>query len=44
MILLYWNIGRIIIDIQEGKKYAKYDDKTLERLSTKLTSEFGKGF
>lgn len=44
MVLLYWNIGRIIINIQDGKKHAKYDDRTLEKLSAKLTEEFGKGF
>ena len=42
MVLLYWNIGRIIIDIQDGKKHAKYDDRTLEKLSAKLTEEFGR--
>lgn len=44
MVLLYWNIGRIIIDIQDGRKHAKYDDRTLEKLSVRLIEEFGKGF
>lgn len=44
MVLLYWNIGRIIINIQDGNRRAKYDDKTLEKLSVRLTNEFGNGF
>jgi len=41
---LYWNIGKIIVDIQDGKNRAKYGDKILENLSLKLTNEFGNGF
>ena len=44
MLYLYWNIGKIIVDIQDGEKRAKYGDKILEKLSLKLTIEFGNGF
>ena len=44
IINLYWNIGKIIVEIQEGKERAKYGDKVLEKLSNKLTNEFGNGF
>ena len=41
---LYWNIGRIIMEIQQGNERATYGDAVLEKLSKKLTNEFGKGF
>lgn len=44
MLNLYWNIGRIILNIQEGKERAEYGEEVLEKLSIKLTSEFGRGF
>jgi len=44
MLNLYWNIGRIIMEIQQGNERANYGDAVLEKLSEKLTSEFGKGF
>lgn len=44
MLNLYWNIGRIIIRIQDGDNRAGYGDMLLEKLSLKLTNEFGKGF
>ena len=44
MLKLYWNIGKIIMEIQKGDERAKYGDSILEKLSEKLTSEFGKGF
>lgn len=44
MLNLYWNIGKIIMDIQEGDERASYGDAVLERLSKKLINEFGKGF
>ena len=44
MLNLYWHIGKIIMDIQQGEKKAHYGDYVLERLSEKLTAEFGKGF
>lgn len=44
MLHLYWNIGKIIVDIQNGEERASYGDAVLEKLSEKLTNEFGKGF
>lgn len=44
MLNLYWNIGKIIMEIQHGDERAIYGDAMLDKLSQKLTSEFGKGF
>jgi len=44
MLNLYWNIGKIIMEIQQGNERAAYGDAVLEKLSEKLTNEFGKGF
>ena len=41
---LYWNIGKAIMEIQQGDGRASYGDAILEKLSWKLTDEFGKGF
>ncbi len=44
MLNLYWNIGSAIMEIQQGDERASYGDEVLEKLSQKLTNEFGKGF
>ena len=44
MINLYWNIGKMIVEKQEGHFRAKYGDYLMESVSKKLTEEFGKGF
>ena len=44
MLKLYWNIGKIIMEIQQGNERATYGDAILEKLSERLTKEFGKGF
>ena len=44
MINLYWNIGKMIIDMQGGNNNAKYKDYVLENLSVRLSNEFGRGF
>lgn len=44
MLSLYWNIGKAIMEIQQGDERASYGDSVLEKLSQKLTNEFGKGF
>lgn len=44
MLNLYWNIGQAIMEIQQGDERASYGETVLERLSQKLTNEFGKGF
>ena len=41
----YWNIGRIIVEYeQNGSFRAEYGKGAMNRLSTQLTEEFGKGF
>ena len=35
---------RTIIEIQQGDERANYGDAVLDKLSQKLTNEFGKGF
>ena len=44
MINLYWNIGKMIVEKQEGKSRAKYGDLLIEGISKRLTEQFGKGF
>ena len=44
MLNLYWNIGKAIMEIQQGDERASYGDAILDKLSQKLTNEFGKGF
>lgn len=44
MLNLYWNIGKAIMEIQQGDERASYGETVLEKLSQKLTNEFGKGF
>ena len=44
MLNLYWNIGKVIMEIQQGDERAAYRDAVLDKLSQKLTNEFGKGF
>ena len=44
MLNLYWNIGKIIMEIQQGDERASYGDAVLEKLSIRLTNEFGKGY
>lgn len=44
MINLYWNIGKMIVERQDGQNRAKYGDYLIENLSSQLTNEFGKGF
>lgn len=44
-LLAYWNNGRLIVEYeQKGSDRAKYGDKTLLRLSKKLTEKMGRGF
>ena len=44
MINLYWNIGQMIVEKQNGNTKAKYGDYLIEEISKKLTEYFGKGF
>jgi len=44
MLNLYWNIGKIIMEIQQGNERAEYGNAVLEKLSQKLIDEFVRGF
>ncbi|MEM1321281.1 MAG: PDDEXK nuclease domain-containing protein [Bacteroidota bacterium] len=45
MVEAYWNIGKLIVEEEQGgKARAIYGDQLLIRLSKQLTLEFGKGF
>ena len=38
----YWNVGRLIVEAQEGKKKAKYVNELLKIWGE--TNEYGKGY
>ena len=45
MVHTYFEIGRMIVeDEQQGKEKAAYGKHTLQKLSDRLTEQFGKGF
>ncbi len=45
MVQTYFELGRRIVEHeQEGKNHSNYGDYLLERLSSELSSEFGKGY
>ena len=44
MVNLYWNIGKMIVEKQNGDSRAKYGDLLIDGISNKLTNRFGKGF
>jgi hypothetical protein len=45
IVITYFEVGRLIVEEkQKGKSKAEYGRYILSELSTKLTSEFGKGF
>lgn len=44
MIKLYWNIGKLVVDKQNGNHRAKYGDYLIDNISKKLTNDYGKGF
>ena len=41
---LHWNIGKMIVEKQDGNSRAKYGDLLIEEISKRLTEQFGKGF
>ena len=44
MVLAYWLNGREIVEeVQRGQGRAKYGEKLIENLSTRLTGRYGKG-
>ncbi len=44
ILFTYWNIGKMIVEEQDGSSKAKYGDKLIAELSKKMTFDFGKGF
>ena len=44
MVIAYWEIGKMIVEKQNGESRAKYGDGLILELSTQLTKDFGKGF
>jgi len=44
MVEAYWNVGKLIVEAQDGNKRAEYGEELLKDLSKDLTRGFGKGF
>ena len=45
MVLIYWNVGkRIVEQEQAGKERAEYGKALIDTLANELTKEFGRGF
>lgn len=44
MVEAYWEIGKSIVEIQDGNETAEYGKKVLKDLSIALTKDYGKGF
>jgi hypothetical protein len=45
MTATYWEIGRRIVEFEQGgKKRAKYGEGLLDKLAMDLTARFGRGF
>ncbi len=45
MVQAYWQVGRLIVeDEQGGEKRAEYGKRVLPELAKRLSAEFGEGF
>ena len=44
MVFAYWEIGRAIVEKQDGETRAEYGQGLLKELSEQMTKDFGKGF
>lgn len=44
MVKAYWQIGKIINEVQAGNKRAEYGKELINELSKKLITDYGKGF
>lgn len=44
MVEAYWNVGKLIVEAQDGNERAEYGDYFIKSLSKELKVEFGKGF
>ncbi len=40
----YWNIGRLIVEAQGGKKRAKYGNELIKAWAVEFTERYGKGY
>lgn len=40
----YYNVGKMIVDVQGGDEKAEYGNKLIKKYSERLTSELGKGY
>lgn len=44
MVEAYWNIGKSIVEQQDGEERAEYGASLIAELSKQMTADFGKGF
>ena len=44
LVTTYWQLGKIIVEAQGGRKKAKYGNELIKKWSVKLTKVFGKGY
>ena len=44
MVEAYWNIGKSIVEQQDGYEKAEYGSRLIAELSKRMTVDFGKGF
>lgn len=44
MVEAYWNIGKSIVEQQDGYEKAEYGSRLIAELSKQMTVDFGKGF
>lgn len=44
MVEAYWNIGKSIVEQQDGEEKAEYGIRLIAELSKQMTADFGKGF
>ena len=44
MVDAYWNIGKMIVEAQNGEIRSQYGKSLLEKLSKQMTIDYGKGF
>ena len=40
----YYNVGKLLIEVQGGEKRAKYGNQLIKEYSVRLTKELGKGY
>ena len=43
-LLTYWNVGKLIVEAQGGKKRAKYGDSLIKEWGNKLSEKYGKKY